>query len=50
MSKTSPEVRKLFPLTVRTAPAEDVAETVLAVAKLPPRVCVPEMQVVPTYL
>jgi NADP-dependent 3-hydroxy acid dehydrogenase YdfG len=30
--------------------AEDVAETVLAVAKLPPRVCVPEMQVVPTYL
>jgi NADP-dependent 3-hydroxy acid dehydrogenase YdfG len=29
---------------------EDVAETVLAVARLPPRVCVPEMQVVPTYL
>ena len=29
---------------------EDVAETVLAVAKLPPRACVPEMQVVPTYL
>jgi NADP-dependent 3-hydroxy acid dehydrogenase YdfG len=29
---------------------EDVAETVLAVAKLPARACVPEMQVVPTYL
>jgi len=29
---------------------EDVAETVLSVASLPPRVCVPEMQVVPTYL
>lgn len=29
---------------------EDVAETALAVAKLPPRACVPEMQVVPTYL
>jgi serine 3-dehydrogenase (NADP+) len=29
---------------------EDVAETVLAVARLHPRVCVPEMQVVPTYL
>jgi NADP-dependent 3-hydroxy acid dehydrogenase YdfG len=29
---------------------EDVAETVLAVAKLSPRVCVPEMQVVPAYL
>ncbi len=30
--------------------AEDVAETVLAVARLHPRVCVPEMQVVPTVL
>jgi len=29
---------------------EDVAETVVAVATLHPRVCVPEMQVVPTYL
>ncbi|MGA2739528.1 MAG: SDR family oxidoreductase [Bryobacteraceae bacterium] len=29
---------------------EDVAETVLAVARLSPRVCVPEMQVVPTVL
>jgi NADP-dependent 3-hydroxy acid dehydrogenase YdfG len=29
---------------------EDVAETALAVAKLPARACVPEMQVVPTYL
>jgi NADP-dependent 3-hydroxy acid dehydrogenase YdfG len=29
---------------------EDVAETVLSVARLPSRVCVPEMQVVPTYL
>lgn len=29
---------------------EDVAATVLAVAMLPPRVCVPEMQVVPTRL
>jgi len=28
----------------------DVAEIVFAVATLPPRVCVPEMQVVPTYL
>jgi len=30
--------------------AEDVAEAILAVAKLPPRVVVPEMQVLPTYL
>jgi NADP-dependent 3-hydroxy acid dehydrogenase YdfG len=29
---------------------EDVAEAVLAVARLPARVCVPEMQVVPTLL
>jgi serine 3-dehydrogenase len=29
---------------------EDVAETVLSVARLPRRACVPEMQVVPTYL
>lgn len=29
---------------------EDVAEAVLAVATMPARVCVPEMQVVPTYL
>lgn len=29
---------------------EDVAEAVLAVAKLPARVVVPEMQIVPTYL
>lgn len=29
---------------------EDIAEAVLAVAQLPPRVSVPEMQVVPTYL
>lgn len=29
---------------------EDVAEMVLAVASMPPRVCVPEVQVVPTYL
>jgi NADP-dependent 3-hydroxy acid dehydrogenase YdfG len=29
---------------------EDVAETVLAVASLPSRACVPELQVVPTYL
>ena len=29
---------------------EDVAETVLAVARLPHHVCVPEMQVVPAYL
>lgn len=28
----------------------DVAEAVLAVAKLPPRACVPEMQVMPTLL
>jgi NADP-dependent 3-hydroxy acid dehydrogenase YdfG len=28
----------------------DVAEAVLAVAKLPPRVCVPEMQILPTVL
>ena len=28
----------------------DIAEAVLAVAKLPPRVVVPEMQVLPTYL
>jgi len=30
--------------------AEDVAEAVLAVAKLPPRAVVPEMQILPTYL
>lgn len=29
---------------------EDVAEAVLAVARMPARVCIPEMQVVPTYL
>ena len=29
---------------------EDVAEMVLAVARMPARVCVPELQVVPTYL
>lgn len=29
---------------------EDVAEAVLAVAKLPPRAAVPEMQLLPTYL
>jgi serine 3-dehydrogenase len=29
---------------------EDVAEAVLAVAKLPPRAVVPEMQLLPTYL
>jgi NADP-dependent 3-hydroxy acid dehydrogenase YdfG len=29
---------------------EDVAEAVLAVARLHPRACVPEMQVLPTYL
>ena len=28
----------------------DVAEVVLAVAKLPPRAVVPEMQIMPTYL
>jgi serine 3-dehydrogenase len=28
----------------------DVAETVLSVAKLPPRACVPEMQIVPTMI
>jgi serine 3-dehydrogenase (NADP+) len=28
----------------------DVAEAILAVAKMPPRVCVPEMQIVPTVL
>ena len=30
--------------------AEDVAEAVLAAAKLPPRACVPEMQILPTYI
>lgn len=29
---------------------EDVAEAVLAVAKFPPRVAIPEMQILPTYL
>jgi len=29
---------------------EDVAEAILAVAKFPPRVDVPEMQIMPTYL
>jgi len=29
---------------------EDVAEAILAVAKFPPRVAIPEMQILPTYL
>jgi len=29
---------------------EDVAEAVLAVAKFPPRVAIPELQILPTYL
>ena len=29
---------------------EDVAEAILAVARLPPRAVVPEMQILPTYL
>jgi len=29
---------------------EDVAEVVVSIAKLPPRACVPEMQLLPTYL
>jgi serine 3-dehydrogenase (NADP+) len=37
-------------ILARALRPEDVAEAVLGVAKLPPRVCVPEMQVVPTYL
>lgn len=42
--KPSPELlaKALLPM--------DVAEAVLAVAKLPPRAVVPEMQIVPTYL
>jgi serine 3-dehydrogenase len=42
--KTPPEVvaKALLP--------EDVAEVVLAVARLPPRAVVPEMQILPTYL
>lgn len=34
----------------RAMEPEDVAEAVLAVAKLPPRASVPEMQLLPTYL
>jgi len=34
----------------RAMQPEDVAEAILAVAKLPPRACVPEMQVMPTLL
>jgi NADP-dependent 3-hydroxy acid dehydrogenase YdfG len=30
--------------------AEDIAEAILAVARLPERAVVPEMQVLPTYL
>jgi NADP-dependent 3-hydroxy acid dehydrogenase YdfG len=29
---------------------EDVAEAIVAVAKLPARACVPELQLMPTYL
>jgi NADP-dependent 3-hydroxy acid dehydrogenase YdfG len=42
--KTPPEV------VAKAMQPEDVAEAVLAVAKLHPRVAVPEMQVLPTYL
>ena len=40
--KPSPE------LLAKAMQPEDVAETVIAVAKLPPRVCVPELRVEPT--
>ena len=42
--KTPPE------MVAKALQPRDVAETVLAVAKLPPRVTVPEMQVLPTVL
>jgi len=47
------EMRPVKPTPEMLAKAlkpEDVAEAILAVAKLPPRACVPEMQVVPTLL
>jgi len=47
------EMRPVKPTPEMLAKAlkpEDVAEAILAVAKLPPRACVPEMQVVPTVL
>jgi NADP-dependent 3-hydroxy acid dehydrogenase YdfG len=42
--KTAPEI------VAKALQAEDVAETILSVAKLPPRACIPEIQVMPTYL
>ncbi len=42
--KTPPET------VAKALQPEDVAETILSVAKLPPRACVPELQVVPTLL
>jgi NADP-dependent 3-hydroxy acid dehydrogenase YdfG len=42
--KPSPE------MLARALRPEDVAEAVLAVAKLPARAVVPEMQLMPTYL
>jgi serine 3-dehydrogenase len=42
--KTPPEI------VARAMQPEDVAEVILSVAKLPPRTCIPEVQVMPTYL
>jgi NADP-dependent 3-hydroxy acid dehydrogenase YdfG len=42
--KTAPEV------VAKALQPEDVAEAVLAVAKLPPRAVIPEVQLLPTYL
>lgn len=42
--KTPPE------MLAKALQSEDVAEAILAVAKLPPRAAVPEMQLLPTYL
>jgi len=37
-------------MMARALQPEDIAEAILAVAKLPERAVVPEMQVLPTYL
>jgi len=43
-------VRPTADLLAKALQPQDVAETILAMAKLPPRACVPEMSVVPTEI
>jgi NADP-dependent 3-hydroxy acid dehydrogenase YdfG len=43
-------VRPSAEVLAKALQPEDVAETVLFVAKLPARACIPELQMLPTYL